>query len=400
MTAGAHAERDHALLSASASHRWLLCTPSARLEATLPDTTSRAAKEGTLAHEIAELKLRKYFTEPMGPQKFSAAMKKLKARLDDDGKPLYADEMDRHTDTYLEYLQKLAHSLTSPPYVAIEKRLDFSMYVPEGFGTGDFIAIGGGTLFINDFKYGKGVPVSAVDNPQMKLYALGAYHAYSFLFPIERVRMAIIQPRLNDISEDEISLADLLAWGESIEPRAAAAFAGEGEYTPGEHCGFCRARSTCRARVESLLDAAAPAPMRPPLITWAEAANILRRVESLGLIKWYNALKDDALAEVLKGGDVPGWKAVHGRGSREYVDIDAAFAHLQASGIEEALLYERRPLTVAAIEKVLKTKQYKELLADAGHVVTKPGSPTLVPSDDPRSAITDQVSAEQAFGDG
>lgn len=235
-----HAEREHALLSASGSHKWLHCTPSARLEEQFPETKSTYADEGRLAHEIAELKLRKHFIEPMGPRAFNNRLKKFKEN------PLFQEEMLRHTDTYLEYVQGIVHGFTAPPYIAIEKRLDYSAYAPEGFGTGDCIIIGGNTLHVCDLKYGKGVPVSAEGNPQMRLYALGAYVEYSFLYPIERVRMAIIQPRLDSISEDEISIAELLAWGESIKPIAQKAFAGEGEFVPGDHCRFCRARATCR----------------------------------------------------------------------------------------------------------------------------------------------------------
>lgn len=158
----------HALLSASSAHRWLNCTPSARLEEQFPDTESEYAKEGTLAHEIAELKLRKHFIEPMGPKTFATKMNKFKKE------ELYQEEMDEHTDTYLEYVQGVVHSYASRPHIVIETTLDYSHIVPEGFGTGDCIIIGGDTLHIIDFKYGKGVPVDAVDNPQMKLYALGA----------------------------------------------------------------------------------------------------------------------------------------------------------------------------------------------------------------------------------
>lgn len=391
MTEIAHAERSHALLSPSGAHRWLVCTPSARLEATLPDTESDAAKKGTLAHEIAELKLRKYAVEPMGPRKFVAALKKKKED------PLYEPEMDKHTDMYLEYIQSIVHSFNSPPYVAVEKKVDLAAYVPESSGTSDCIIIGGNMMHVIDYKNGQGHPVEAENNPQMKLYALGALRAYSMLFPIEEIRMAIIQPKVWERpSEWSISAADLLAWGESIKPIAQAAFEGKGEYKPGDHCLFCRARTTCRARVERLLSAGEVAPMKPPLITWDEAAEALRRAE--GIVSWYNSLKELALAEVLKGGDVPGWKAVEGRGSRQYADMDAAFTHLQANGVDEALLYERKPLTPPALEKVLGKPQYRELLEAPGHVISKSGAPTLVPADDKRPAITNQVTAEQAFG--
>ncbi|MBB6670251.1 DUF2800 domain-containing protein [Cohnella nanjingensis] len=391
MTAVAHAERAHALLSASSSHRWLVCTPSVRLEETLPDTAGEAAKKGTLAHEIAELKLQKYFT-PMGPRKFNAEMKKLKTN------PIYEDEMDAATDVYLEYIQKLVHGFTTPPHVAIEKRLDYSAYAQEGFGTGDCTIVGSGVLSINDLKYGKGHPVSAVGNTQMRLYALGAVAAYRLFHDIRTIRMAIIQPRLNTISEDEISIEELLAWGESIKPIAAKAYAGEGDYIPGEHCKFCRAQATCRARVESIMSATAAAPLKPPLISWEEAAKVLEQFERLGVVNWYGKLKDQALTQLLQGGEVPGWKAVRGRSSRNYANIDAAFAHLMANGIDEALLYERKPLTAPAVEKILKTKQYRELLEEPGHIRVDPGKPTIAPADDKREAITDRIDPATVFG--
>lgn len=393
VTQVAHAERDHALLSASAAHRWLMCTPSARLEDSLPDTTSEAAKEGTLAHELAELKLRKHFTESMSPQKFAAAKRQLKKH------ELWDDEIDTSTDQYLEYVQSIVHKFNSPPYIVIEKRMDYGDYAPEGFGTGDCIVIGGKQLHIFDYKHGKGKPVSAEDNPQMKLYALGALKTYSMLYDIETVHMAIVQPRVWDQpSEYSMPVKDLLAWGESIKPIANQAFKGEGEYVPGDHCGFCRAKETCRARVEHLLDAGALAPMKPPLISWGEVGDVLHRAK--GIVSWYNSLKKLALAEVLKGGEVTGWKAVEGRGSRDYADLDAAFKHLMEKGIDEAILYERVPLTPPKLEKELKTKQYRELLEEPGHVIKKPGAPTLAPADDKRPAISDQISPEEAFAKG
>ncbi|MED5019308.1 DUF2800 domain-containing protein [Paenibacillus chibensis] len=386
----AHAERAHALLSASSAHRWLDCTPSARLEETLPDTTSDAAKEGTVAHEIAELKLRRALVEPISTRSFNAQLKKLK------DKELFDEEMLQYTDTYVEYIQGVVHAFPSPPYIAVERRVDYSSYAPEGFGTADCIVIGSKQLHINDFKYGKGVQVSAVDNPQMKLYALGALKAYSLLYEIETVHLAIIQPRISgQASEWSISAADLLAWGESIKPKALQAFKGEGEYVVGSHCGFCRAKEICRARVEHLLAAGSRAPMKPPLIGWDEVGEVLKKAE--GIVSWYNGLKKLALAEVLKGGNVSGWKAVAGRGSRDYADLDAAFKFLQEKGIDEAVLFNRQPLTPPALEEALGKKQYKELLEKPGHVISRSGAPTLAPADDARPAFSDQVKPEDVF---
>lgn len=389
MTTIAHAERDHALLSASGAHRWLHCTQSARLEATLPDTESEAAKRGTLAHEIAELKLQKIFSG-LPTRKFNAELKKFKAH------ELYEPIMDDHTDAYVDYIQSIVHQFPSPPFVAIERKVDLTDYVPESFGTSDCIIIGDGRLHVIDYKNGQGVPVPAENNPQMKLYALGAFKAFSLLFPIKEVHLSIVQPKVwEQPSEWSISAADLLAWGESIKPIALAAFNGEGEYTVGDHCGFCRAKATCRARVEHMLEAGSKAPLKPPLITWDEVGDVLRRAE--GIVSWYKDLKDKALAQVLQGGQVAGWKAVEGRGGRDYADLDKAFAHLKEKGIDEAVLYERKPLTPPQLEKALTKKVYKELLEEPGFVISRSGAPTLALEDDKRPAYSQQVKPEDVF---
>jgi hypothetical protein len=383
-----HAERAHALLSASAAHRWLVCTPSARLEETLPERTSQYAESGRLAHEMAELKLRKYFTEPMGPRKFSAQFKKMREQKG------YSPELERIVDAYVEFCQQVVHGFASPPYVTIEQRVDYSHVAPEGFGTADFIAIGGGVLHLVDLKTGQGKPVSIVDNPQLKLYALGALRRYSLLYPVETVRLSIVQPLVYDEPQTwETTAAELLAWAEEIKPIAAKAYAGEGEYVIGPHCDFCRARERCRARIEQYFDAATLAPHKPPIVSWDEVGDILRRAE--GIVGWFNDLKELALQHVLEGGNVDGWKAVEGRGSRQYADLDKAFAHLTASGIDEALLYERKPLTPAALEKTLGKQQYRDLLEAPGYVVKMPGKPTLAPADDQRPAYN---AAAAVFG--
>ena len=376
----------HALLGASSSHRWLHCTPSARLEETLPNSTSTFAEEGSLAHEIGELKLRKGFTEPMAKRTFESRLKKLQAN------PLYQEEMLRHTDTYLNYIMEVAHSFAHPPYVAVEKKLDYSAYAPEGFGTGDCILIGGNTLYVIDLKYGKGVPVSAEANSQMMLYALGAYTEYSFLYAIETVKMVIVQPRLDSISEYEMPVNDLLAWGESIKPLAQKAFAGIGEFVPDEHCRFCRAKAVCRARAEQNTALEDFKQQLPPLISNEEVGQILYRARNLA--KWAADLEEYALAELLKGNNIDGWKAVPGRATRKFTDIDAAFAVLKANGIDETMLYERKPLTLTATEELVGKAQFKTLLSE--HVETPQGKPTLALESDKRQAIT-RISAQEDF---
>ena len=259
-----HEERNHALLSASSAHRWLACTPSARLEEQFPDTTSEAAKEGTLAHELAELKVRNYFKpHDVSKRKLTFAIKKMKEN------PLWDDEMLEHTDTYIDYIRDVSIKLPSDPYVEVEKQVRFDSYVPEGFGTADCIMIQGETLFVVDFKYGKGVLVSAEENPQMMLYALGAYDACKLFYPIKQIRLAIVQPRLPDgISEWGCSLEQLLEFGDYVKEKAAVAFKGDGEFVPGEkQCRFCRAKSQCGARAEENVKLAFATDKKPPLIT-------------------------------------------------------------------------------------------------------------------------------------
>lgn len=381
-----HADREHALLSASAAHRWLVCTPSVRLEEQFPDTTSEYAREGTLAHEIAELKLRKHFTEPMAKATFTRRLNKLKKN------ELYQEEMLKHTDTYLDYLKGITIGLSAAPYVAVEKRVDYSAYAPEGFGTADCIIVGGDTLYVTDFKYGKGVPVSAEDNPQMKLYALGAYMEYSLLYPIKTVHLAIIQPRLDNESEWTLTLEELLAWGEKIKPLAKQAYDGQGEFIPGEHCKFCRAKAKCRARAEQFTALEDFKQLKPPLLSDEEVGDVLKR--GMELDKWVKALKTYALEESLKGKEIPGWKAVEGRGGRDYVDLDKAFAYLKENGIDEAVLYDRVPLTPPKLEKELGKKEYRSLLEEPGHVEKKPGKPTLAPADDKRPAIVPDAESD------
>ena len=233
----------HALLSASSASRWLVCTAAPRFEEGLPESTSEYAEEGRLAHAIGELKVTKKCT-PMSTRTYNTRLNKLKKD------PLYTPEMDKTTDLYLEHITEQVMAYDTAPTVAVEVQVDFSDYVPEGFGTCDCCIIGGDLLSIVDYKHGKGVPVSAVGNPQMRLYALGALHRYAPVFgdTIKRVRMTIDQPRLDSYTTDEITVDELRSWGESIKPIAQKAFSGLGEFVPGDHCRFCRGKAQCRAR--------------------------------------------------------------------------------------------------------------------------------------------------------
>lgn len=381
----------HAVLSASGASRWLACTPSARLEEQFPDSTSEYAKEGTLAHEVCELKVRKNLIEQMPTRTYNTKLKKLKEN------ELWQDEMDKFTDVYLEYIQELVHSYSCSPAVMVEKKVDFSQYVPEGFGTADCIVIAEGTMHIIDFKYGKGVAVSAENNPQMKLYALGAYLEYSMLYPIEKIKMAIVQPRLeNEASESEIFVAELMDWAENVvKPLAEKAYRGEGTYIAGSHCRFCRAKATCRERARMNLEVSKFEMRAGALLSDTEVGEALKMAQDLA--KWAEDLKEYALTESLKGKIIPGWKAVEGRSVRAFKDTDLAIKTIVDSGIDEALLYERKQLTLAQIEKLLGAKQFKELV---GELVEKaPGKPTLVLETDKREKIVNRITAEEDFND-
>lgn len=392
----AHQDRGHALLGPSKAYQWMVCTPSARLEEGFPDMPSDAAAEGTLAHELAELKIRNYFySVEFGKRKLTAAINKLRKEHGDH----WQEEMMDYTDDYLEFIRSVALALPSAPYVAIEKQVDLTAYIPDGFGTADCILIHGDTIHVIDFKYGKNPNgrVSAEHNPQMQLYALGAYETYRMLYPVKRIRMSIVQPRLPEgISTWEITLEELLDFGEVVKEKAALAVEGKGDFAPSEKtCRYCKAKGKCRARAEEnvKLAFAKGYQKKPPLISNEELGEYLQQGSDIS--RWLSDLQDIALKECLAGKEVPGWKAVEGRGSRDWTDLDQAFSHLTEAGIPDAILWERKPITPAALEKAIGKKEY--ITQTEGYVRKKPGKPTLVPASDSRQAITNQVTASEAF---
>lgn len=286
----------------------------------------------------------------------------------------------------------------APPTVACEVKVNFSGYVPDGFGTADLVMIGGNTLRVIDFKYGKGVPVEVKDNAQMKLYALGALAQYALLYKVERVILSIAQLRLGEPTEWETTPDELYKWAsEYVQPRARQAYNGEGEFHAGDHCRFCRAKAKCRAYAEAnmaVTEQHTP-DEDPALLSDEEIGKLLTRAEPF--LKWFGAVQTYALEAALDGKTIPGWKAVEGRSVRQFDDADAAFADLRAAGIEDALLYERKPLTLAGVERLLGKKQFAELCG--GHVVKPAGKPTLVPESDSRKpysrAAADFAAIEQ-----
>lgn len=381
----------HAKLSPSSAHRWLNCTASIALSANVPTTTSEYAEAGRLAHSIAELKGQKRFTA-MSKRTFNSQLKKLQ---EDEH---YSAEMDGYTDTYIDVLNEHAMSFSSMPFVAFETPVPL-IYTTErkddgspATGTADNIMIGGDTLWVTDYKNGAGVPVDATENPQMKIYALGALRLYAPIYgdTILTIKMTIVQPALKSVSDWEISRAELEAWAtDTLLPCAKMAEAGEGEPMPGDWCRFCPIRNTCRARRDKVLAVEAFGRKLPPALTDAEVGEAL--TAGAELVSWYNDLKEYALQACLDGKTIPGYKAVEGRGSRAWADTDAAIKQLIADGVDEALLYERKPITAPAAEKLLGSSVYMDLCAPL--VTKQPGKPTLVAESDKRPAYNAAAAA-------
>ena len=391
----------HALLSASSAYRWLECTAAPRFEENFPNGSSVYAEEGTLAHAICELYARKQFTA-LSARKFNAELKKLKSDK------LFQDEMLKTAETYVEYLTEKAMGYAAMPYIVMEVRVDFSNYVPEGFGTCDCVMIGGDTLHIIDYKHGKGVAVSAKANPQMRLYALGALRLYSAAFGdrIKRVSMGICQPRLSETaSEEVISVEDLTAWGNRIKPIAEEAYNGSGVFKPGDHCRFCKGKAQCRARADYYTEFSKYADMEiegkmtaaefedyekaeclgaevPPILSNFDVAVLLDT--AAGLAAWYKDLQEYAVSALLAGEEIPGFKLVEGRSNRTFANVDEAVKALVTAGYDEARLYDRKPKTLSEIEKMLGKKHFAELLSS--YVVKPKGKPTLVVASDRREA--------------
>ncbi|MEG0778491.1 MAG: DUF2800 domain-containing protein [Oscillospiraceae bacterium] len=373
---------EHAVLSASAAERWLHCTAAPLIEAGMPDAGSSYAAEGTLAHSVAELKARKKFTI-MGVRAYNAALKKLKAD------ELWQAEMDVHTDTYLSRLTERAMCYAELPHVALEVRVDYSEYAENGFGTADCVMLGGDTLSVIDFKYGQSPNgrVSAENNSQMMLYALGALNNYKMFYgdTIKHVHLEIIQPRLDNISEWELSREELENWGnDTVKPAAAEAMSGEGKFCEGSWCHFCRAKAKCRLRAETNTALEDFKFAVSPTLSNTEIGEILIRAQRLKA--WVSDLEDYALAACLKGEVVPGWKLVEGRSLRQFNDTETALSAIISAGTPKEMLYDYKPKTLAQIEKLMGVKPFCEVAGE--YVIKPPGKPTLVPETDRREAYS------------
>lgn len=367
----------HAILSPSAASRWLACTPSARLEERFPDKGSGFAEEGSLAHELGEFHLHR-LSGGWSLEKSREEYARITAH------ELYETEMEEYALGYADYVwQKFTEAKKHTPdaVLRIEEKINLTAYVPEGFGTGDAIIIADGTMEIIDLKYGKGVRVSAVDNKQMMLYALGAYDMLGFLYDISTVRMSIYQPRVNNFSEYEMPVADLLAWGETtLKPGAEMAFKGLGEFKGGDHCRFCKAKAKCKAYADVNLSIASYDFLEAALLTNDDIADILTRADQFK--NWITSVETHALDAALAGEAIPGYKLVEGRSVRKYGDEVKIAETLTANGFAEDTIYDKKLKGITAMEKTITKKTFDTLLSP--YVIKPEGEPTLVPDSDGR----------------
>ena len=416
----------HALLSASSSKQWLNCPPSARLQENFPNESSVFAEEGTFAHSVCEYKVKKYLHERVKrPQ----------------SEEFYTEEIDQITDIYAEFVISVIEEMKRngcEPLVLVEERVDYSHIAPSGFGTADMLIIGvdehgKGLLHICDFKAGKGVFVEANHNPQMMLYAIGGLQAYGYIYPIETVRMTIIQPRLENVSTYECSRRELEAWGESIKDTAKMAYEGKGEQKAGDWCRFCRAKPVCRACMNEALelckeefldldegafeddprassvdavqdieesdmtapynpDTSAPTFKQPGLVPMSELEEVLPTLNRIS--SWIESVFAFVSSEAINHGvPVKGYKVVEGRSKRVFTDTKAVVDKAMQNGYTD--LYKQQLISLTEFEKMMGKKKFAEILGE--FVAKPPGKLALVPEDDPREAVDLASSASDEF---
>lgn len=375
----------HAKCSASKAERWMHCPGSIALEDQCrPEKPSEYAAEGTLAHELAELKVRAFLMDEndplhLEPEEYEGVHADIRHR------PLYSGEMEEATDFYVGRIQE-AMSAADDPEVLVEQAFRLDSWVPDGFGTSDAVILTDNTIEVFDLKYGAGVKVEAQGNPQLRLYGLGAAALFGDLYDIELVRMTIIQPRLDHVSSEIVPLADLLRWAETeVAPKAKAAMDGTGEIEAGDWCRWCPAKEVCRVRAEKQLELARKdfSFEEPPLLSDEEIGEVLQR--AAGLAKWAKEVEEYALQEAKNGHKFAGWKLVEGRSVRKYTDDLKVAQALMDAGYDEAMLYERKLYGITAMEKLVGKKHLTEVLGDLIH--KPPGKPVLVPESDKRREI-------------
>lgn len=361
---------NHAVLSASSSDRWIHCPPSARLCESYEDVSSAFAAEGTDAHTLCEYRLRTALGE----------------KVDNPIENLtwYNEEMDECANDYADYVIGIVEAIRqngSTPTVLVEQKVDFSRWVDEGFGTADCIVIANGVLNIVDYKHGKGVEVSAIRNSQMMLYALGALEIIDCIYDINEVQMTIFQPRKSNVSVYKTSKNELLEWADGVlTQQAKLAFEGQGDFSCGEWCRFCKAKAECRERANANLELARYEFQEPALLSDDEIAEILGKVDALSA--WASDIKEFALQQAISGKEWTGWKLVEGRSIRKYSNEAAVAVIVENAGFDP---YEKKVVGITAMQKMLGKSRFDELLSS---FIEKPqGKPTLVPESDKRPAI-------------
>ncbi|PUZ34223.1 DUF2800 domain-containing protein [Staphylococcus cohnii] len=381
-----HANRKHAYLSASSANQWLNCPPSIKASEGVGDKTTAFAEEGTFAHELSEL----YFSnlyEELSDKDFKQQLEERKKN------EYYSEELREYVEQYVDIVEEKVNEARAQdePILFFEHRLDLTRYVPESFGTGDVIIYYNGTVEIVDLKFGKGVEVSALNNPQLRLYGLGAYELLKDFEDIHTIKTTIIQPRLHNVSSESMTADDLVSWGLNVvRPQALKAIEGKGEFQPGNHCRFCKIRHSCRARAEANLNASKEL-TTPTTLTDDELAELLHKLPDIK--RWASDVEEYCREQALENNrNFDGWKVVEGRASRKYVDNEQVFERLKEH-YDPNEISETKVLSISKLEKQIGKKKVAELLSD---LVEKPqGKPTLVTEDDKRQPITD--SAESDF---
>ena len=367
----------HALLSPSAAHRWMNCTAAPHLEENMPDKGSPYADEGTLAHAYCARLLKQHLGQPTDNEDADIA------RLSS----YHTGEMEEHADTYKTIvLEKYnaALSRTADALLLVEVRLDFTEWMPEAFGTADAVIIADGQMEVIDFKYGKGVKVSAVENPQMQIYALGAWSRFSFEYNIRQVRMTIVQPRIDNLSEWELPVSDLLAWAKyRLKPSAAEAYGHDGRQKPGDWCRFCKVKASCTAMADLAFSTVESHP-KPATISPEEmAASVLPLLDTIKT--WVKGVEEYTLEQALSGMKYEGYKLVAGRSIRKIIDPESVMSALRPLFAEEAYMKPPELKTITDLEKVIGKKRFASL---CGQWIDKPqGKPALVPESDKRPEL-------------
>ncbi len=383
-----HKERAHALLSASSSERWLNCPPSAVAAEAYPNPDTEFTREGTLAHEVAEITAR---IRVVDGHTYEEMVPSMAAGKREGATP----EMLDCAFDYADYIQE--HIKNDKAVVLLEQKVDFSPWVPDGFGTCDCIIIQDDTLTIIDYKYGVGVPVSAKDNSQMKLYALGALNDFGFAYDVNKIEMHIFQPRINNISADSITVEELETWATKVvKPTAEKAAKGKGNYKPGGHCKFCPHAGRCRALTKTCTEYVETHSLRVavPVLAPHEVAEVLSMEPLISL--WLKRVKDQAMTTMLNGDTVPGWKIVEGKqGNRKWKDELEVAKALEAAGYSQADITETKLLSPAAMDKALGKKTVAELLAD--FIDRAQGAPVLAPETDKRPTYDRVAEAQKDF---